>query len=280
MSEEKKMFDLKVFDFGAAAHVPLIEENLLINQRSPWVYYGPANLAPQELIRLYNSSPTHRACVTSKWYAARGEEITLKSGEDFRLQMVNSAGDKMYDLWSKLMLDFILYGGFALNIVWRKDRTKGFEMYYVDFSKLRAEKSDMQNEEHNLKLRCAKLNQIKKELLTQIKNLNEQLASQGMGQGQQIQPIAQAQQQGQVGKKGRISPKQAIESPIKTQHGLAHMGVGAEAQEDVLKNYSDNPQTPEEEEAQDASWQSVNTAISNYMTNQVQKLAQSQQMGR
>jgi hypothetical protein len=149
MSEEKKMFDLKVFDFGAAAHVPLIEENLLINQRSPWVYYGPANLAPQELIRLYNSSPTHRACVTSKWYAARGEEITLKSGENLRLQMVNSAGDKMYDLWSKLMLDFILYGGFALNIVWRKDRTKGFEMYYVDFSKLRAEKSDMHDRIEN-----------------------------------------------------------------------------------------------------------------------------------
>jgi hypothetical protein len=58
------------------------------------------------------------------------------------------------------------------------------------------------------------------------------------------------------------------------------MGVGAEAQEDVLKNYFDNPQTPEQEEAQDASWQSVNTAISNYMTNQVQKLAQSQQMDR
>jgi hypothetical protein len=149
MSEEKNKVDLKVFEFGGIAHVPIIEENLIINQRSPWVYYGIANLAPQELIRLYNTSPTHRACVTSKWYAARGEDVTLKLGDNSRLEMVNSMGDKFYDLWSKVMLDFILYGGFALNIVWRKDREMGFEMYYMDFSKLRAEKSDMHDRVNN-----------------------------------------------------------------------------------------------------------------------------------
>ena len=53
---------LKVFNF-TTAQVPIIEENLIINTRTPWVYYGIANMAPQELIRLYNSSPTHRAAV-------------------------------------------------------------------------------------------------------------------------------------------------------------------------------------------------------------------------
>lgn len=133
---------LKVFDF-ATANVPIIEENLIVNTRTPWVYYGIANLAPQELIRLYNSSPTHRASIQSKWYGVRGEAIELKSGENNRLAMVNSIGDPMYDLWSKCALDFILYGAFALNIVWRRDRTQGFEMYYMDVSKLRAERSDM-----------------------------------------------------------------------------------------------------------------------------------------
>lgn len=133
---------LKVFDF-ATANVPIIEENLIINTRTPWVYYGIANLAPQELIRLYNSSPTHRASIQSKWYGVRGEEISLKSGESNRLVMSNSLGDPIYDIWSKCALDFILYGAFALNIVWRKDRDTGFEMYYMDASKIRAEKSDM-----------------------------------------------------------------------------------------------------------------------------------------
>jgi hypothetical protein len=139
---------LKVFEF-ATANVPIIEENLIINTRTPWVYYGIANLAPQELIRLYNSSPTHRASIQSKWYGVRGEEITLRSGENERLAMSNSLGDPMYDLWSKCALDFILYGAFALNIVWRKDRDTGFEMYYMDASKIRAEKSDMLDKVNN-----------------------------------------------------------------------------------------------------------------------------------
>jgi hypothetical protein len=139
---------LKVFDF-APAQVPLIEENLIVNTRTPWVYYGVANLAPQELIRLYNTSPTHRACITSKWYGTRGEDIRLTSGENDRLVMVNSLGDKMYDLWNKTILDFLLYGSFAINCVWRRDRSMGFEMYYMDMSKLRAEKSDFHDRINN-----------------------------------------------------------------------------------------------------------------------------------
>lgn len=139
---------LQVFDF-ATAKVPLIEENLIINTRTPWVYYGVANLAPQELIRLYNTSPTHRAAITSKWYGTRGESISLKLGDNNRLMMANSLGDHIYDIWDRACLDFILYGGFSINIVWRKDREMGFDMYYMDFSKLRAEKSDFHDRIHN-----------------------------------------------------------------------------------------------------------------------------------
>ena len=143
MSEEIKPYEdrLKVFDF-ATARVPIIEENELVNTRTPWVFYGIANMAPEELIRLYNASPTHRACIMSKWYGVRGEDISLKSGEEDRLMMVNSMGDTMYDLWNKCCLDFILYGSFSLNIVWKRDRELGFEMYYSDLSKLRAERAD------------------------------------------------------------------------------------------------------------------------------------------
>jgi len=148
MDEQKNSDLLRVFEF-ATANVPIIEENLIINTRTPWVYYGIANLAPQELIRLYNSSPTHRASIQSKWYGVRGENISLVSGEDDRLVMVNSLGDPLYDLWSKCALDFILYGAFALNIVWRQDRDQGYEMYYMDTSKIRAEKSDMFDKVNN-----------------------------------------------------------------------------------------------------------------------------------
>jgi hypothetical protein len=146
MSEEIK-YDgddlMKVFNFGAVARVPIIEENLIVNTRTPWVYYGPSNYAPQEITRLYNTSPTLRACITSKWFGVRGEGIKLASGEDDRLVMVNSLGDTLYDVYAKAALDFILFGGFALNIVWRRDREQGFEIYYIDYTKLRAGKTDM-----------------------------------------------------------------------------------------------------------------------------------------
>ena len=120
-NQDKLKDSLQVFNF-VTAQVPIIEENLIVNTRTPWVYYGLANLAPQELIKLYNSSPTHRAAIQSKWYGVRGEEIMLESGANDRLSMVNSLGDSLYDLWSKCALDFILYGAFAINIVWRRDR--------------------------------------------------------------------------------------------------------------------------------------------------------------
>lgn len=150
MSEEQKNDPelFKVFEF-VSARVPIIEENLVINTRSPWVYYGVQNLAPQELIRLYNSSPTHRASIQSKWFAVRGEALKVEIGQESRLVMVNSLGDTLYDIWNKCALDFILYGAFAINIVWRKDRDLGFEMYYMDTSKLRAEKSDLYDRVHH-----------------------------------------------------------------------------------------------------------------------------------
>jgi len=133
----------------------------------------------------------------------------------------------------------------------------------------------MKNNEHELKLKCAQLNEIKKDLINQLKSINEQLVAQSMANTQANTP---AQAQAQTTKKVKVSPKQAIEAQIKTQQGFAYTGNAAEAQEDLLKSYSDNPNTEETEEAKDASWQSVNSAVSNYMTKQVAKLAQAQQM--
>ena len=143
MTDKNTDTDLfKVFDF-AQAMVPIIEEQPGYNTRTPWVFYGIANLAPQELIRLYNSSPTHRASIMSKWYGVRGEDISLKDGDNSRLMMANSMGDSIYDIWNKCTLDFILYGACSINIVYKRDRELGFEMYSMDTSKLRAGRSDI-----------------------------------------------------------------------------------------------------------------------------------------
>ena len=131
----------------------------------------------------------------------------------------------------------------------------------------------MQNQEHQYKILCARLNARKKQLLEELKSLNEQLVAQAASGST---PPTTSPQGGKMRQKQ--DPKKAIESPVKNLHGLQFAGLGAEAQEDILKNYSDNPETEEVEEPKDASWQSVNSAVGNYMSQQVQKLAQSQRM--
>ena len=146
MEEQKN--NIFVHEFQVA-RVPIIEEQTGLNHRTPWVFWGIANLAPQELIRLYQSSPTHGTCVRSKHLGVRGEDLLIKGGDNGRLQMANSLGDSIYDIWNKACLDFILYGQFALNIVWRRDRDQGFEIYPMDTSKLRAERSDINDHVNN-----------------------------------------------------------------------------------------------------------------------------------
>jgi hypothetical protein len=143
----------------------------------------------------------------------------------------------------------------------------------VEISKKKKREKVMQNEDHYYIMRCAELNEIKKQLIAKIKSLNEQLVSQAMAQTQMPQG-----QQGSSGQKKQTSPKEQIESPVKMHMGFQHAGGAAGAQEELLKNYSDDPKTEEEEVAKDASWQSVNSAIGNYMSQQISKLAKSQQM--
>ena len=143
----------------------------------------------------------------------------------------------------------------------------------VEISKKKKEQNSMKNEEHYYIMRCAKLNEIKKQLMAEIKSLNEQLVSQSIAQANPSQG-----QQVSGGQKAKPSPRQQIEAPIKSQQGFQYTGQAAKAQEDILKSYSDNPETEEQEQAKDASWQSVNSAVGNYMSQQVQKLAQAQQM--
>jgi hypothetical protein len=85
----------------------------------------------------------------SKWYGVRGEELSLKDGDNSRLMMANSLGDSIFDIWNKCTLDFILYGSFSINIVYKNDRDLGFEMYSMDTSKLRAERSDINDHVNN-----------------------------------------------------------------------------------------------------------------------------------
>jgi len=116
-----------------------------------WIAYGDANgewsnLYPQFLIDLYYSSSITAAIVNSTSEMIAGEALIIEDEDDrdldARIKLQNfmnraNGNESLHEVIKKLAFDFKLQGGFALNIVWSKDRTQIAEIYHLDVSKLR-----------------------------------------------------------------------------------------------------------------------------------------------
>lgn len=129
------------------------------------------------------------------------------------------------------------------------------------------------------KLKCAKLEEERKQLLQQLAYLEEIAMTASAGVAGQAQPSFSPSTESPTSgsrRKGRkpAEKPEMQEDPLdpKAQHGLEPYGVGEYALRDVLQKYSDNPTTPEFEMPQQATWQATNTAIGNYMQGEVERL--------
>jgi hypothetical protein len=128
-----------------------------IVQESPgrnWIEYGTdnwRNLYPQFLIDLYYSSSISSAIINATSEMIAGENLIIENEDDRDLEatvklknFMNRANgnESLHEVIKKLAFDFKLQGGFALNIVWSKDRTQIAEIYHVGVEKLRCAKPD------------------------------------------------------------------------------------------------------------------------------------------
>jgi len=134
MSELKK-FQLSKVDFKMASF-PIFSEVL---GRSPWVFYGANNLLPQYFISLYDNCAIHKAIIKSKVNQILGDSIYSENNPEAPVALVNGE-ENIVDVMRKCSLDFMLFGGFALNIIWSKDRKSIAEIYHLDFSRVRSGK--------------------------------------------------------------------------------------------------------------------------------------------
>ena len=121
-----------------------------------WVLYGDANgewsnLYPQFIIDLYYSSSITAAIVNSTAEMIAGENLIIKDEDDrdleARVKLQNfmnraNSNESLHEVIKKLSFDFKLQGGFALNVVWSKDRTQIAEVYHIDVSKVRCARPD------------------------------------------------------------------------------------------------------------------------------------------
>jgi hypothetical protein len=87
-----------------------------------YVSFGQYNSFPQELIELYNNSSIHNTCVNAIVDGIIGEGLT--ADPEFVLDIANSTGESWNDLLKKVALDYKLYGGFSLEVIWSKGKNK------------------------------------------------------------------------------------------------------------------------------------------------------------
>jgi hypothetical protein len=100
-----------------------------------WVSYGKDNLYPNKLIELTETSAIHSTAIQAKLDAVIGEGI-----EGIGNEFVNRQGETLDEVYKKLAYDYLIFGGYALNVVWSKGGDKIAEIYHLDFSKVRSGK--------------------------------------------------------------------------------------------------------------------------------------------
>jgi len=105
-----------------------------------WVSYGIDNLYPNALITpLYNGSAMNRSCVNSKQIYTVGEGLRTKDQSlEYVLKRANSKMEGWNEVFDRASLDYIIYGGFALNIIWNQTGDKIMEIYNLDFNDIRS----------------------------------------------------------------------------------------------------------------------------------------------
>jgi hypothetical protein len=139
MSEEKIekiKYQLGKTNFTQEPLLPIFSEVL---NRLDYVLYGEGNLMPQYLISRYNNCAIHKAIVISKKEQVCGDGMVSMNNPMATVNFINPS-ERVMDVFEKATLDLILFGGFALNIIWSRDRKSIAEIYHIDFSRIRSGK--------------------------------------------------------------------------------------------------------------------------------------------
>jgi hypothetical protein len=136
MKEEKQKYQLGKVNFTQEPILPVFSE---VFQRYPWVFYGENNQMPAYLISRYNNCAIHKAVVISKREQIMGDGLVSFNNPMATINLINNK-ENVYDVMKKCALDLVLFGGYALNVIWSRDRKSIAEIYHLDFSRVRCGK--------------------------------------------------------------------------------------------------------------------------------------------
>jgi hypothetical protein len=104
------------------------------------VKFGDYNDFPDYLVNLYNNSSIHATCINSIVEAIKGDGLVAEP--TWVLDRANNMGDTWNDIFSRVAKDYYLFGGFGLEIIYNKLRTKIAEVYHIPFASIRAKEAN------------------------------------------------------------------------------------------------------------------------------------------
>ena len=141
-NNKKQSFNFKSIKKAFAERVKP-NERVWHNQTQKFVKYGERNDFPNHLIDLYNNSSIHSTCVNAIVDGIIGEGLV--SNKEYTLDSANPK-ESWNAVYRKLALDFKLYGGYAFEVIYNRDRTRVAAVYHIDFSWLRAKEMNYRGE--------------------------------------------------------------------------------------------------------------------------------------
>lgn len=136
---------LKVLNFGAHK-VPTFKEA----RGKDWILYGDdgeyKNRYPEYLLNLYRRSAKNHAIINSKkdYVVGQGWAVKSEGLDTMKLarlqQFMNEPNqyESLNDILEKVALDYELYNGFALEIVYNQLNDKIAAIYHADFARYRS----------------------------------------------------------------------------------------------------------------------------------------------
>lgn len=127
-----------------AFEIPEFKEN----KGKEWISYGNDNNFPNLLLDMYDNAPKHRAIVDGKadliagkgWNVNNKALSVLNAAKLIQFTQTINPSESLFELTKKISLDLELFGGFYIQAIWNNLRTD-FDLYHVDFSKIRTNKT-------------------------------------------------------------------------------------------------------------------------------------------
>lgn len=104
-----------------------------------FITYGEDNLIPEYLHSLYDTVSSLRTIINGTTDFVIGDDIECNI-EGFNFE-VNRKGDTIRELATLLVRDYLIYGGYAIQVI-RNLAGKVSELYYIDFRYLRSDKNN------------------------------------------------------------------------------------------------------------------------------------------